>query len=46
VDEEGMTAQPGATATVSANLRPGTYTFYCPVDSHREQGMMGTLTVK
>jgi plastocyanin len=45
VEEESATIEPGATASVRANLRPGTYTFYCPVDSHRQQGMEGTLTV-
>ncbi len=45
VDQEGTTAQPGGMATVSATLKPGTYTFYCPVDSHKQQGMTGTLTV-
>jgi plastocyanin len=33
-------------ATLSANLKPGTYTFYCAVDSHRQLGMRGTLTVR
>jgi plastocyanin len=32
--------------SVSANLAPGTYTFYCTVPGHREAGMEGTLTVK
>jgi len=31
--------------TVTAQLKPGTYTFYCSVDAHRQAGMMGTLTV-
>jgi plastocyanin len=32
--------------SVSAELAPGTYTFYCTVPGHREAGMEGTLTVK
>jgi uncharacterized cupredoxin-like copper-binding protein len=35
----------GQLATATVNLPPGTYTFYCPVDGHRERGMVGTLTV-
>jgi uncharacterized cupredoxin-like copper-binding protein len=46
VDQDGNIVQPGNTATVTANLKPGKYTFYCPFDSHKQQGMTGTLTVK
>lgn len=45
VERASGTIEPGSTTKVTANLRPGTYTFYCPVGNHRQQGMEGTLTV-
>jgi plastocyanin len=45
VARSGQFAQPGGTSSLSVKLKPGTYTFYCPVGNHRAQGMEGTLTV-
>jgi uncharacterized cupredoxin-like copper-binding protein len=46
VEKSGQTVTAGGTSTVTADLKPGKYEFYCPVDSHRADGMEGTLTVK
>lgn len=46
VDEEGKTVGKAATSTVTAELRPGEYAFYCSVSGHRQGGMEGTLTVR
>jgi uncharacterized cupredoxin-like copper-binding protein len=32
-------------ANLTATLKPGKYTFFCPVPGHRQAGMQGTLTV-
>ena len=45
VDKDGQPVTSGGTSTVSVTLKPGKYTFYCPVDSHKQAGMQGTLTV-
>jgi plastocyanin len=42
----GQVAQPGSTSEVTLKLKPGKYTFFCPVDGHRAAGMEGTLTVQ
>jgi plastocyanin len=46
VNETGKIVQGGGTSTVSADLKPGKYQFFCTVPGHREAGMEGTLTVK
>jgi plastocyanin len=45
VEDETATLEPGRSGSVTVDLRPGRYTFYCPVGDHREDGMEGTLTV-
>jgi plastocyanin len=46
VNVKGKIVGQGGTSTVTASLKPGTYTYYCSVDAHRQAGMEGTLTVK
>jgi uncharacterized cupredoxin-like copper-binding protein len=45
VEEESETIDAGARTSVTVDLRPGRYVFYCPVGQHRQAGMEGTLTV-
>jgi uncharacterized cupredoxin-like copper-binding protein len=45
VDADGPTVSAGSTSTVTATLKKGKYTYYCPVPGHRQAGMVGTLTV-
>jgi plastocyanin len=46
VEAKGETVQKGGTSTATAEVKAGTYEFYCPVPGHKEGGMTGTLTVK
>jgi plastocyanin len=36
----------GSSKTLTLNLGPGTYAFYCSVPGHRASGMQGVLVVK
>jgi plastocyanin len=36
----------GGSKTLSVDLKPGTYKFFCSVPGHRMAGMEGTLTVQ
>jgi uncharacterized cupredoxin-like copper-binding protein len=46
VDEHGAVVKGGGVSTITVDLKPGTYTFYCSVPGHREGGMEGKITVK
>jgi uncharacterized cupredoxin-like copper-binding protein len=46
VNKTGKIVNPGKTTNVTATLKAGKYTYYCPVPGHRQLGMKGTLTVK
>ncbi len=35
----------GGSTTVDVLFKPGTYTFYCPVLNHRENGEQATITI-
>jgi uncharacterized cupredoxin-like copper-binding protein len=45
VDQDGAIVKSGGTSTVTVTLKPGTYSFYCPVPGHEAAGMKGTLVV-
>jgi plastocyanin len=45
VDVQGPVVGKGQTSSVTAELAPGTYEFYCSVPGHAEAGMKGTLVV-
>jgi plastocyanin len=44
--EEESEQVTGANTTLTVDLEPGEYVFYCPVGEHRQNGMEGTLTVE
>ena len=46
LDVRGKSVGRGKVSTVTADLEPGTYSFYCPVGSHDVAGMRGPLRVR
>jgi plastocyanin len=44
--EEASETITGSTTTLSVDLEPGEYVFYCPVGQHRQNGMEGQLLVE
>ena len=45
VDAKGEVVGQGGKSTVTVDLKPGKYTFYCSVDGHEAAGMNGELDV-
>jgi plastocyanin len=45
VDQKTAMLKPGQTASLTVDLKPGTYTYKCTVPVHALLGMKGTLTV-
>jgi plastocyanin len=45
VDGEGTDTITGSSTSVTLDLQPGEYTFYCSVDGHRAAGMEVKLVV-
>jgi plastocyanin len=45
LDEQGEVVGQGDESTVTVELEPGEYEFYCSVPGHEAAGMRGTLTV-
>jgi plastocyanin len=45
VDKDGKIVAAGGHSTVTVDLKPGTYEFYCPIPAHKAAGMEGKITV-
>jgi uncharacterized cupredoxin-like copper-binding protein len=45
VEEETETLAPGDKGTITVELKMGEYEMYCPIDSHRDRGMDGSIDV-
>jgi len=47
VEEKTDVISPGESATLTVDLsKPGKYEMYCTIDSHRQEGMEGDITVQ
>jgi len=45
IEEETESIAPGESGSLTVDLVPGEYEFYCPIDGHREEGMEGKVVV-
>ena len=46
IEQKTGTLTAGNSAALEVELRPGTYTIWCPVKDHAQKGMKTTVTVK
>ena len=46
IEDQASDTVTGAKTSVTVDLQPGEYKYFCPVGTHASQGMEGTLTVK
>lgn len=46
VNEKGEIVQDGGVSSITVEVQPGEYTYFCTVPGHRPGGMEGTLTVE
>jgi plastocyanin len=46
IEKETETVSGKDAPPLTVDLKPGTYTYYCPVGDHRADGMEGKLTVR
>ena len=46
IEEKTQTLPRGESESLEVELRPGTYTVYCPVKDHAKRGMKTTITVR
>lgn len=46
IEKQSAILKRGGTTSLEVDLKPGTYTVYCPVKDHAQRGMKTTITVR
>jgi uncharacterized cupredoxin-like copper-binding protein len=46
MEKKTANLQPGSSASLKLNLKPGTYEMYCSIPGHKQAGMLGKVVVK